>query len=107
MNIADIAINMSDLTSSVTVMVLKPAPFTRDILNRTLGSLSHLFSRKRFPVLLYPAEFADHQAIVYQKTYTLWILDTGYSDDYFAYLDQVNTMVAQANTTTQTQGETS
>jgi len=106
-NIADIAINMSDLTSSVTVMVLKPAPFTRDILNRTLGSLSHLFSRKRFPVLLYPADFADHQAIVYQKTYTLWILDTGYSDDYFAYLDQVNTMVEQANTTTQTQGETS
>lgn len=106
-NIADIAINMSDLTSSVTVMVLKPSLYSRDLLNRTLGSLSPLFTRKRFPVLLYPAVFADHQAIPYQKTYTLWILDTQYSDHYFAYLDQVNTLVAQANTTTQTQGETS
>lgn len=89
-NIADIAINMSDLTSSVTVLVLKENLVRREILTTVLSTVSDLFTRKRFPVLLYPAAYAEKQAIAFQKTYTLWILDTRYSDHYFDYLEQVN-----------------
>lgn len=89
-NIADIAINMSDLTSSVTLMVLKEDILTREILNMALVKLTVYFTQKRFPVLLYPLSYAKKQAIPFQKTYILWILATRYSDHYFEYLDQIN-----------------
>lgn len=89
-NIADIAINMSDLTSSVTLMVLEEDILTRDILNLALVQLSAFFPQKRFPVLLHPVSYAKKQAIPFKKTYILWILATRYSDHYFEYLDQIN-----------------
>jgi len=89
-NIADIAINMSDLTSSLTMMVLREDLLTRDILNTALMKLSAYFTQKRFPVLLYPLSYAKDQAIPFKKTYILWILATRYSDHYFEYLDHIN-----------------
>jgi hypothetical protein len=93
-NIADMAINMSDLTSSVSMMVIDEKRVTRDIVNAAFNNVSQFFERKRFPVLIYPKSFADSQSIAYQKTYILWILATRYSDHYFDYLDQVNALGA-------------
>ena len=96
-NLADIAINMSDLTSCVKIMVLDESSLPKDIVDQVLNRLSPLFDQKRFPVLIHPLSYADDRKIPYQKKYILWILNTRYSDHYFGYLDQVNALGAKKN----------
>lgn len=96
-SITDTAINMSDLSNCLTVFVLDGNDLTRDIWQATLARLSSHFEQRRFPVLLYPLAFAEKQDITYQKKYILWVLATKYSDHYFQFLDEINSLSKQHN----------
>lgn len=91
-SLTDVAINMSDLSNCLTVFVMDDEELTHTIWQTVLSSLSSYFEQKRFPVLLYPLSFADKQGITYQKNYILWILATKYSDHYFQFLDEINSL---------------
>ncbi len=86
-NIADVGINMSELTSSIKVIVVDADKFQKDIFNWVLMQLSEKFERDEIPVLIYPVSYAQRQAIAYEKLYTLWILNLQYLDPYFKFCE--------------------
>ncbi len=89
-SIADVALNLSDLTSCIKVIVIDPQDLPKDILESVVARLADLFEQSRIPLLLFPASYADDQTIPYEKQYNLWLLNTDYSDDYFKFIDELN-----------------
>ena len=83
LNISDFAVNMSDLTNCISVFVMDPENFPPDILMSAISVLSEKFTEKKFPVLLFPAAYADEHGLKYEKSYNLWSLSMQHTDDYF------------------------
>ncbi len=96
-NVSDVALNLSDLTRSITVFVLDPEDLTADRLLWAVSVLSSEYTTNKFPVLIYPIAYADTQSVLYEKTYNLWALTRGYSDDYFKNLESLLTDLTQTN----------
>ena len=88
-NIADIGLNMSDLTNSAKVILLKPEGLTYGIIRRCLKMLFDRFRIESMPVLVYPAPVAAALEIPHEKTYNLWILSMKHTDSYFRYLKRL------------------
>ncbi len=86
-NITDTALNLSDLTNSIKFIILDQDGVSKDILNAALLRVSKYYHQKKIPVLIYPSEFAEKISIPLEKLYTLWILRTQHSDDYFKVID--------------------
>jgi hypothetical protein len=59
------------------------------MLNHVLDAISRKIKINETPVLLYPASYAEDQAMGFEKTYDLWILDLKYIDDYFNYVNRL------------------
>ncbi len=88
-NISDIGLNLSNLTNSVSVMVLDSEELHRDIFLRMLSSLSAKLNLDELTVMLYPVAFADSQFIPYDKIYNLWVMSIQHIDYYFRYLERL------------------
>jgi hypothetical protein len=86
-NITDTALNMSDLTNCIKMIVLDQEDLNREIVKQSIFILSRYFSQKKLPFLIYPLSFAEKEKIPFEKRYNLWILDPQYSDEYFKSLD--------------------
>jgi len=86
-NITDTALNMSDLTNCITMIILDQEELNKDIIEKSISILSTHFTQKKIPLLIYPVSFAKKEKIPFEKQYELWILDTQFSDDYFKSLD--------------------
>jgi len=89
LNISDIGLNLSDITSSIHVFVLDPEDLSPAVLNSMLSALSEKFDQDVIPVLLYPVSYSEKQRIPYEKLYNLWVLDAQHLDQYFKYLDRL------------------
>jgi hypothetical protein len=87
--LSDVGLNLSDLTNCLQVFILDQKGLTPEVLNTTFCLLSEKFQRKDVAVLLYPAAYADEQAIVYEKLYNLWACSVRSSDEYFRYLNRL------------------
>jgi hypothetical protein len=74
-NISDIGLNLSDLTNSITAIIMDGEELPRGTLFSILSFLSKYFEYDNIPILLYPVEYADSVRIPYQKVYNLWILN--------------------------------
>lgn len=94
-NISDIGLNISDLTSSIKVFVLDqeylPQSTLYSMLNKVLGKIK----RDEIPVLLYPTTYATEQAIPIESYYYLWILKAQHSDQFFNYINWLTTPKAE------------
>lgn len=88
-NIADLGLNMSDLTNSITVIVINHEDFSGDMLKYVLSVLCIKYSKKNMPVLMYPAAYADLENIPYERLYSLWVLNMEHTDYYFRYLKRL------------------
>ena len=88
-NFSDIGLNMSDLTNCVNVFVLDPEELTRDTLSLALSILFIRFGKESMPVLIYPLSYAQSQKIVYERTYTLWVLSMLHTDKCWAFFDRL------------------
>ncbi|MBC2743966.1 MAG: PilZ domain-containing protein [Desulfosarcina sp.] len=88
-NIADIGLNMSDLTNSVKVIILKHEGLNYPIIQASLLELFDRFQLDEMPVLTYPAQSAATLEIPFEKIYNLWILSMNHTDDYFRYLKRL------------------
>ncbi len=84
-NIADIALNLSDLTNCIKVVVLDPVDLPKNTLYLIISMLYIKFKYNELPVLLYPVSYAESQSIPFEKLYTLWVLDLQYLDHYFKF----------------------
>jgi hypothetical protein len=87
-NVSDIGLNLSELTSSIKVIVIDHDGLTKDVLSPAFSSLFEKFESNDIPVLLYPASNAKNSEIPYKKSYNLWILNMQYIDQYFSYIQR-------------------
>jgi hypothetical protein len=88
-NKSDVGLNLSDITNCVKVFVTDSEEFKAEILQAAIIKIANKTDKKDFPVLIYPAAFADEKQIPYDKTYNLWICSLQYSDAYFRYLKRL------------------
>ncbi|MCB2148117.1 MAG: PilZ domain-containing protein [Deltaproteobacteria bacterium] len=88
-NIADIGLNMSDLTNSVKIIILKHENLKYQIIRSSLLNLFGGLQIDEMPVLIYPVQSATAMEIPTEKTYNLWIFDLNHTDDYFRYLKRL------------------
>jgi len=88
-NISDVGLNLSDLTSCIKVMIIDSVDLSGNVLRSVLSNISEKTGRSEMPVLLYPAAYAEDNNIAYQTLYTLWVLSMQYTDHYFRYLKRL------------------
>jgi hypothetical protein len=88
-NISDVGLNLSDITNCVKTIVVDAKAFPPEILHAAIATVADITSKDDFPLLLYPASFADERAIPYEKTYNLWICSLQYSDEYFRFIKRL------------------
>jgi hypothetical protein len=89
-NVADLGLNMSDLTNSVKFFVVHGQQLTHEVVEMAIGAVSDLLEIKDIPVLFYPREAADQAGIDYEKSYCLWVYDTHRNiDHYYRFLKRL------------------
>ena len=88
-NIADIGLNMSDLTNSVKIIILKHEGLNYQIIRSSLLKLFDGLQIDEMPVLIYPEQISTTMKIPVEKKYNLWIFDLNHTDDYFRYLKRL------------------
>jgi hypothetical protein len=85
-NQADLGLNMSDLTNSVTIFVLNDTYLTKELLHSATEAMTHYYQQDDIPILLYPQQAAARLELKSEKTYCLWMYNTNNLDYYFRYL---------------------
>jgi hypothetical protein len=88
-DIADMGLNMSDLTSSAKIFILKHEEMSHSIIKACLLGILDRFGVEEIPVLAYPAKRAESLNVPIEKHYNLWILSMNHTDDYFRYLKRL------------------
>lgn len=94
-NKSDIGLNMSDLTNCVQVIVVDPSDLPREVLQLSLSFLTTDCPAEEITVLLYPYTYLPAQGLHPEKTYTLWVLNTQYSDPYFDHVQRMVDIVSR------------
>lgn len=92
-NVSNMGLNLSDLTSSAQVIVLDSDALPKKVLNTALSLISIRLQLDNFPVLIYPVAYTQNQSIAYEKIYNLWILNTQFGDNYFRYVNRLTRLV--------------
>ncbi len=89
-NMADLGLNMSDLTNSINLLVTYGKHLTFEIIEAVIASVSPLLELQEIPVLIYPQTAAEKAGIDYNHCYSLWSLSTqGNADLYFRFLKRL------------------
>jgi hypothetical protein len=88
-NRSDTGINLSELTNSITLFLLKPEITTKEILSRAFTSLCREGVNSSSPVLVFPRESADKLGVEYEKSYIAWVMDTMIGDKYFEHIQSI------------------
>jgi hypothetical protein len=81
--ISDLGLNLSNLTNCVHAIVVEPELLGARTLFSALRVIGAHHGAERLPVLVFPEDYLDRKAVPYEKKYSLWVLDTSYSDGYF------------------------
>jgi len=89
LNIADPGLNLSELTNSITVIVVDAAGLTKEILHAALDRQANESALIATPVLLYPDSCAEAIGVGREKSYTLWVLNMQCTDHYFRYMHKL------------------
>lgn len=80
-NIADLGLNMSDLTNSITFIALNEHELSVEVVNQALAYVSRYYQTQEIPVMLFPSKLASDIGIVSEKEYSLWILNLDFTDE--------------------------
>jgi hypothetical protein len=88
-DIADMGLNMSDLTNSAKIIILKHEGLSHTVIQGSLLEIFGKFNLDEMPVLAYPAQSAKELNLPFDKIYNLWILNMNHTDDYFRYLKRL------------------
>jgi hypothetical protein len=92
-NVSNMGLNLSDLTSSAQVIVLDSDSLPKKVLNTALSLISVRLQLDNFPVLIYPLAYTENQSVLYEKIYNLWILNTQFGDNYFRYVNRLTRLI--------------
>ena len=89
LNLADIGLNLSDLTNSITLFVLDQRELNKEIIYDALSVLMKRFGQQEIPVLIYPEAVAKSLKIPVEKRYVMWTLMPHHSDSYNRSLNAI------------------
>jgi hypothetical protein len=84
-NLADIGLNLSDLTNCVFLFVLDEEQLAAATLHLALSLITKDLGPEPLPVLVYPATAAEGLRIPVDKHYMMWSLAPQYSDGFHRY----------------------
>ena len=87
-NLSNLGLNLSDLTNSISIIVVDSEDLSGDILKLALDLVLKMIKKMEMPVMLFPAAYAGDLGIKMEKVYNLWILNMRYSDPYFRYINR-------------------
>lgn len=85
-NISDIALNMSDLSNCIKIIIVDQGDLPADILNTAISKITKKFEQKKIPVLIYPVDYVKEEPFHYEKLYNFWVLNIQASDGYFEHI---------------------
>ena len=85
----DTGLNLSELTNCVTLFVLEPEDFPFEVFLKAFSQLRVYDERQTIPVLIYPTQYAERQAIACDRFYDLWVFAVENSDHYFKYINKI------------------
>jgi len=85
-NDSDVGLTLSTMTSCVKVFILDQEYLPQEILYSALSQILSKIGRSELPVLLFPQEYANQQAIPAETQFYLWILNTRYSDQFLSHV---------------------
>ncbi len=88
-NISDIGLNLSELTNGIKVIVLDSDDLSKEVLYWMLSLVTEKMRQENTSILLFPATYAKHKDIPYEKIYNMCVINTQYSDYYFKYIDRL------------------
>ena len=88
-NVADLGLNMSELTNAITIIVVNKRQLTPGIVQSVVEEVSHYYENSEVPVLLYPQQTAQQMGIHSEKQYAMWVYDTRNLDPYFRFLKRL------------------
>ena len=88
-NVADLGLNLSDLTNCIKIFVVDGQNLPKEIFSTVIATVTDTFLQDEIPVLLFPAAYADNHNIDYEKHYNLWVINLQYTDPYFKYLNRL------------------
>jgi hypothetical protein len=89
-NLSDFGISLSDLTNCIHLFVLEDDGLPNKILYSSINELSIYYKHKKFPVLIFPANFVVKNSIPFDKTYNYWVLNVDqHSDHYFDHIGRL------------------
>jgi hypothetical protein len=88
-NLADIGLNLSDLTNSITLFVLDQRELNKETVYDALSVLMKRLGQQEIPVLIYPEAAAKSLKIPVEKRYVMWSLMPHYSDSYNRSLNAI------------------
>ncbi|OHD20259.1 MAG: hypothetical protein A2Y38_10005 [Spirochaetes bacterium GWB1_59_5] len=83
LTLSELGLNLSNLTNCVHAFVVDEKETSPAALMAGLRTLLRHYKAEDLPVLVYPTDFAENNALPAEKKYTLWVLDTDRSDGYF------------------------
>lgn len=81
----EVGLNLSNLTNAITVIVMDNKALPREAFFTAVSMLAAKYPQDEVPVLTYPVEYAEGQAIETEKRYNLWVLDCQHLDPYFEF----------------------
>ena len=88
-NLADIGLNLSDLTNSITLFVLDQHELTDQTVYNALSVLMTRFGQREIPVLIYPEAAAKSLEIPVEKRYVMWSLMPHHSDSFYRSMNAI------------------
>ena len=88
-NITDFALNLSDLTNAVSIIVLNEELMSEEIMAQLIKALYSRYNKVNIPLMIYPSSAGERKNLDYAKTYNLWVLKTAYSDYYFRIINDL------------------
>jgi len=88
-NLADIGLNLSDLTNSITLFVLDQHELTKETIYDALSVLMRRFGQQEIPVLIYPEAAAKSLQMPVEKRYVMWSLMPDHSDIFYRSMNTI------------------
>jgi hypothetical protein len=85
----NIGLNLSELTNSVTMIILDPDHLPFDVFLKVLSWLGSRFPIQEMPIMIFPHEYLENNNFQYERAYNLWVGNTERIDLYSRYLQDV------------------
>jgi hypothetical protein len=85
----NMGLNLSELTNSVTMLILDDQPLPFDVFLKVLSWLGSHYPIQQMPIMVLPADYLQNNNFPYDRMYNLWVLNSKMADLYAQYVQKV------------------